>query len=141
MFWRFLIDGNYGQQQLLLIVLGVLIVGIAIAVGISSLSATNIQSQKDGMVNDLEIIAANAREYFMTPSRSGGGNGSYLNYTIPTKLAGTKFGQYTCTTSAIRVFFTGVSVDNPSNTIKVTLQRYTHGEGLLISWSYTGDFQ
>ena len=36
-----------GQQQLLLIILGVIIVGIAIAVGLSLFSAQSIQSNKD----------------------------------------------------------------------------------------------
>ena len=48
-----------GQQQLLLIILGVIIVGIAIAVGISMFSSGSVQANRDGIVNDLNNLAAN----------------------------------------------------------------------------------
>ena len=130
-----------GQQQLLLVILGVIVVGISIAVGMLMFEAYSIQSNKDAMISDLENITANARAYFVKPGRMGGGDNSYTNYAIPLKLANTENGHYTCTSSAIRVFFTAVSANNPANRMQVTLQRYNHGEGLLISWTYTGDFQ
>ena len=42
-----------GQQQLLLIILGVIIVGIAIAVGISQFGAHSTQANKDGVTASL----------------------------------------------------------------------------------------
>jgi hypothetical protein len=49
-----------GQQQLLLIVLGVIIVGIAVVVGINLFTANAISSNRDGVVSDLNYIGANA---------------------------------------------------------------------------------
>ena len=76
-----------GQQQLLLIILGVIIVGIAIAVGISMFSSSSVQANKDALVNDLNNLAADAYQYKIRPSTMGGGAGSYAAYNVPTKLA------------------------------------------------------
>ena len=76
-----------GQQQLLLIILGVIIDGIAIAVGLSLFTANSIQANKDAMINDINNIAANAYQYRIRTSSMGGGNNSYVGYTIPTRLS------------------------------------------------------
>ena len=53
-----------GQQQLLLIVLGVIIVGIAIAVGISMFKSNAQSSNRDQVINDLNNLAAKAQQYY-----------------------------------------------------------------------------
>ena len=50
-----------GQQQLLLIVLGVIIVGIAVVVGISVFTASSSSSNQDAVISDLQNISANAQ--------------------------------------------------------------------------------
>src|SRR3990170_400864 len=79
-----------GQQQLLLIILGVIIVGIAIAVGLSLFSAQSIQSNRDAIINDLNNLAAQAYQHKIRPASMGGGNGSYDGST-PTAGSGTSF--------------------------------------------------
>ncbi len=75
-----------GQQQLLLIILGVIIVGIAIAVGLSLFSAQSVQSNRDAIINDLNNLAAQAYQYMIRPSSMGGGQGSYGGFSIPSKM-------------------------------------------------------
>ncbi len=70
-----------GQQQLLLIILGVIIVGIAIAVGLSLFSAQSVQANKDAIVNDLNNLAANAYQYRIRPTSMGGGGNNYTGFT------------------------------------------------------------
>ncbi len=72
-----------GQQQLLLIILGVIIVGVAIAVGISQFGTNAAISAKDAIIGDLANLAANAFQYKIKPTNLGGGNGTYTAYTIP----------------------------------------------------------
>ena len=71
-----------GQQQLLLIILGVIIVGIAIAVGLSLFSAQSIQANKDAIINDLNNLAANAYQYRIRPTTMGGGGGGSGSQTV-----------------------------------------------------------
>src|SRR6266446_1610123 len=69
-----------GQQQLLLIILGVIIVGIAIAVGISQFGAHSTQANKDGVTSSLVNVAANAYQFRIRPTTMGGGGGDYSTY-------------------------------------------------------------
>ena len=128
-----------GQQQLLLIILGVIIVGIAIAVGLSLFSAQSVQSNKDAIINDLNNIAAHAYQYRIRPASMAGGAGAYTGYTIPSKMASNANATYTCTATANAVTFSAVSANNTANT--VTAQIDTDGKFVQSAWSYTGDFQ
>jgi hypothetical protein len=71
-----------GQQQLLLIILGVIIVGVAIAVGISMFSGQSIAANRDAIITDLATLGADAYQFKIRPSTMGGGSGTYSGYTI-----------------------------------------------------------
>src|SRR5881409_2260577 len=109
-----------GQQQLLLIILGVIIVGIAIAVGISMFSAASVQSNKDALVNDLNNLAANAYQYKIRPTTMGGGQGSYANYAIPTKLQSNDNGSFSVigSPSAIKITLKGTSASYTTSSVQ-----------------------
>ena len=128
-----------GQQQLLLIILGVIIVGIAIAVGLSLFSAQSIQSNKDAIINDLNNIAAQAYQYRIRPSSMAGGNGSYTGFSIPSKMASNANATYTCAPTSSNVTFTATSANNASNMVYAAID--TDGKFIQASWSYTGEFQ
>ena len=68
-----------GQQQLLLIILGVVIVGIAIAVGLQLFQAGAVDSNQDAMINDIMNISANADQWRIRPVSMGGGDGQFTN--------------------------------------------------------------
>jgi hypothetical protein len=67
-----------GQQQLLLIILGVIVVGIAVAVGITMFSDNSVSANRDAMSTDMMHLAAKARHYFMRPTSLGGGGRSFI---------------------------------------------------------------
>ncbi|HLX11632.1 MAG TPA: hypothetical protein VKS81_02350 [Bacteroidota bacterium] len=74
-----------GQQQLLLIILGVIIVGVAIAVGISLFTGQSNQGNRDNIIADINNMAADAFQYRFRPVSMGGGGASYANYHIPSE--------------------------------------------------------
>lgn len=128
-----------GQQQLLLILLGVIIVGAAIVLALSYMSAQSVQSNKDAMINDINEIAAHAYQYRISTASMAGGAGKYTGYHIPTTLASNKNGSYACAVTPDIVTFTAVSANNSGNTITTKID----GRGLFIAdaWTFTGDFQ
>jgi hypothetical protein len=71
-----------GQQQLLLIILGVIIVGVAIAVGIAMFSGQSISSNRDAITTDLNTLGADCYQFKIRPSSMGGGGGTYAGYAI-----------------------------------------------------------
>jgi hypothetical protein len=126
-----------GQQQLLLIILGVIIVGIAIAVGLSLFSAQSIQSNKDAIINDLNNIAAQAYQYRIRPTSMAGGGGTYVGFSIPSKMATNANGNYVASgATAASVTLTATSSTLASNTIKVVVD----ANGTLAHWSLSGQF-
>ena len=66
-----------GQQQLLLLVLAVIIVGIAIVVGITMFRAQAASSNLDAVTNDLMDLASRAQQFYIRPVGMGGGGGVF----------------------------------------------------------------
>src|SRR5690606_11501474 len=79
-----------GQQQLLLIVLGVIIVGIAVVVGINLFNANAEASTQDSIVSQGTNIGALAQQYYKKPVSMGGGGNDFT----PEEAGATTFEQY-----------------------------------------------
>lgn len=93
-----------GQQQLLLIVLGVIIVGIAIVVGINLFNANAEESAKDTLVSEGTNLGAMAQQFYKKPVALGGGgnaftttNGAPNDWSIPANLVETAGGSWSIT--------------------------------------------
>ncbi|MCH8300913.1 MAG: hypothetical protein IIC39_10285 [Candidatus Marinimicrobia bacterium] len=67
-----------GQQQLLLIVLGTIIVGVAVVVGINMFTIGAINSERDALILDINTVAASAASYWRKPAALGGGARSFV---------------------------------------------------------------
>ena len=67
-----------GQQQLLLLILGIVIVGVAVIVGIEAFNSSSSQNQADTLLNRNVRIAQEAVNWRARSTiHGGGGNGSY----------------------------------------------------------------
>ena len=62
-----------GTQQILLIVLSVIIVGIAVAVGITMFATQAENSNRTALVGDLQNFGSMAMAYWRMPTSMGGG--------------------------------------------------------------------
>jgi hypothetical protein len=101
-----------GQQQLLLIVLGVIVVGIAVVVGINLFNANAVSSNRDGVVSDLNNLGAMAQQYYKKPTSMGGGSNTFTGWTIPAELDTTANGFYVATINAQSVSIVGTGNEN-----------------------------
>jgi hypothetical protein len=81
-----------GQQQLLLIILGVIVVGIAVAVGITMFKDNAVSANRDAVTNDLVNLASRAQQYYRRPTALGGGEGKFdgLTFKMLTSMPGGK---------------------------------------------------
>ncbi|RMD99582.1 MAG: hypothetical protein D6814_05325 [Calditrichaeota bacterium] len=73
-----------GQQQLLLLVLSAVIVGLAIVVGINMFGENATQANQDAVVQDVLTIASRAQAWYRRPTMMGGGGRSFNNVTLDT---------------------------------------------------------
>lgn len=69
-----------GQQQLLLLVLGAIIVGLAIVVGINLFGQGAVKANEDAVRQDILSMMARAEEFYRKPTMMGGaGKGTLAN--------------------------------------------------------------
>jgi hypothetical protein len=69
-----------GSQQLLIIALGVILVGVAVVVGVNLFSVSFADQVKDLAIHKVTEIGVRANLYKKTPTASGGGGGSYKGF-------------------------------------------------------------
>jgi Tfp pilus assembly protein PilE len=124
-----------GQQQLLLIILGVIVVGIAVAVGITMFNDSAVSANRDAVTNDLVNLASRAQQYYRRPTALGGGGGTFTALTagsgmrLLTKTNSAAMrngnGTYTIVTStASTVQLQGLGTEkgnDPNNPVKVVM--------------------
>ncbi len=72
-----------GQQQLLLIALGVIVVGIAVVVGMDQFSTSAVEANRDAIISDLNFLSVAAQAYYKKPASYGGGNNSFKGWEVP----------------------------------------------------------
>ena len=116
-----------GQQQLLLIILGIIIVGVAVVVGINLFTATAADAKRDNVINDLIHLASEAQKYYRTPRAMGGGSFDFTNWKIPNQLKTNADGSFVITEAGneTQVVITGtgneVVTGNDSVKVKMTV--------------------
>ena len=113
-----------------------ILVGAAIAVGISLASAYTIQINKDALILDLNNLAATAYQYRIRPLTSDGGAGSYMRCVIPMKMRSNPNGTYTATTTSSQVTFVGTSAQGYG-----TVAAQCDSLEKLSAFVYTDQFQ
>jgi hypothetical protein len=101
-----------GTQQILLIVLSVIIVGIAVAVGITMFNAQATNSNRQAIVGDMNNQASSALAYFKTPLTHGGGAGSFISADAVGTWIGYDWDGTQCTTGNGTFIITFVDADN-----------------------------
>ena len=114
-----------GQQQLLLLVLGIVIVGLAVVVGIQAFSENQKKANADALVNDTIRIASDAQAWSLKPAAfggpaSGGIEGATLGKIGVIQGTGTEYsntnGKFTITagTTCILIVGEGKDATNPN---------------------------
>ena len=66
-----------GQQQLLLVILVTIIVGIATVVAINTFGSAADQANIDAVTNDIATLASAAQGFYMRPAMLGGGSRNF----------------------------------------------------------------
>ena len=112
-----------GQQQLLLIVLAIIIVGIAIAVSIQLFRSNAIDSKRDLLIEETTSLGLMALQYFKKPAEIGGGSQSFIGWTIPLQMVTTANGNFTTSmVAADQVIITGTGTEVVTGTDSIEVQ-------------------
>jgi len=110
-----------GQQQLLLVILGIIIVGVAIAMAIQLFRGNAIDRKREILIGESNNIGSIAISYYKKPRMMGGGGRTFTGWQIPAQLVTTVNGSYTAQVSEDNVIIigTGTEVVTGNDSIKV----------------------
>ena len=111
-----------GQQQLLMVVLAIIIVGIAIAISVQLFRSSAIESKRDLLIEETSSLATMAIQYYKKPQAMGGGGRSFTGWEIPDQMLQTANGSFMKTEvspSQIIITGTGNEVVTGADSIKV----------------------
>jgi len=128
-----------GQQQLLLITLGAIVLGISISVGITMFYANEIESNKQAIVEDMNGIAAYCYQYRIRPRFLGGGQNSYVGCSLPRKMISTDNGSYSLSgATATSITISGANPAYPDRTVSNSID----SDGKWgPTWAFGVDFE
>lgn len=113
-----------GQQQLLLIVLGVLIVGMAVYAGTRLFATYQQSNERDVIIQQMSILVLEAKKYAARPVNLAGGDGRFSGFQPPTDLAQTnRVRIYTGATDSAVTFsgFGSVNGDDGQTPVQVVM--------------------
>lgn len=122
-----------GQQQLLLIVLGIIIVGVAVYSGIVLFSASAVEAKRNNVTNELVNLAAIAQGFYLRPTSMGGGSHTFTGWRIPGELKTTANGNYTAVINEDNVVITGIGNEVVTGTDSVQVKITVRGDKYQVS--------
>ena len=110
-----------GQQQLLLIILSIIIIGIAIAVAINLFRGNAIDRKREILINESHNLGSIALAYYKKPRMMGGGGKQFIGWTIPSQMTATVNGSYIAQvlSDSVVITGTGTEVVTENDSIKI----------------------
>jgi hypothetical protein len=124
-----------GYQQILMLVLAVIIIGLSVAVGLTMFTEQMTRLNRQSILSDMNIFAGVANAYYKTPANYGGGNREWdvdkmgiwfgYNYDAANNLISNDNGIYVFSSVGddLIIVGTGTSIGNDgSYNVQATLQ-------------------
>lgn len=125
-----------GTQQLLMILVGVIVVGLMVVTGISIVRTYYETTNRDQLISALNDLALLAQQHYKKPYEQGGGGGVYTRFTIPRQLRTTTAGNFSASVRATRVDFTATGKEigrNGRTVVRVTARADRNGIRFTIT--------
>ena len=124
-----------GNQQMLLLIIGVLMVGLMISVGTIMFTDSSASSNRDAIANDLAAYASKAQAYQKKPKCLGGGGNSFVGFALMPSAVSNLNGTYSVSgATATEVTIEGLGVGtgfDKVNPVKVAVE--VRADSILVS--------
>ena len=127
-----------GQQQLLLILLGVIIIGAAIVIGMTLFDDNATSSNRDALSSDLTALALRAQGYYRRPQVMGGGGNSFLGLTMqklsskPSNANGT-YSLTSVSANQVVLDWVGIENGNDGRNLSVTMTVSSDSTSIVLN--------
>jgi hypothetical protein len=124
-----------GSQQMLLLIIGVLMVGLMISVGTIMFADSSAASNRDAVANDLAAYASKAQAYQKKPKCLGGGGNSFVGFALMPSAVSNLNGTFSVSgATGTQVVIEGVGVEpgfDKTHPVKVAVQ--VRADSILVS--------
>ena len=100
-------------------------------------SAQAVQDNRNEIINELNMLAVEAAQYYLVPKHLGGGGRSFEGLTLPAEHMKTRHANYTIVVQARETQFHAESVLYPRSTVDVKADSL----GRTAWWKYSGRFE
>lgn len=123
-----------GQQQLLMIVLAIIIVGIAIAISVQLFKSNAIEAKRDLLIEETTSLATMAIQYYKKPQAMGGGGRSFMGWEIPSQMVQTFNGNFMrAVVNATEVIITGTGSEAVTDTDSIKVETTVRPDGIFTT--------
>lgn len=123
-----------GSQQLLMIVVGVIIVGLAIFSGLNMISTYYEENNRNQIISHLYTLGIEAQQHSKKTVEQGGGGGKFDGFNPSSKLLNLPGAEFEVRVRPERVDFSGTGTEtgrNGSTAVRVTAR--VDNNGIKIS--------
>jgi hypothetical protein len=123
-----------GQQQLLMVVLAIIIVGLAIAISVQLFRSNAIESKRDLLIEETTSLATMAIQYYKKPQAMGGGGRSFTGWEIPSQMVQTFNGNFMrAVVNANEVVITGTGSEAVTDTDSIKVETTVRPDGIFTT--------
>lgn len=95
-----------GSQQILLIIVGVIVIGLMVTSGIRLFSSYMETSNREQLISTVYDLCILAQQHYKKPREQGGGGNTFTGWVLPRQFRNTPAGRFTATVRAARINFT-----------------------------------
>jgi hypothetical protein len=120
-----------GQRELLLIVLGAIVIGIAIVAGNNLFRQNAINNTRDQITTENADLAIEAVKYYKKPLQMGGGGYSFSGWKIPPLLTTVANGNFRASVYTDHVVIIGTGNELVSKTDSVKVQTTVYPDSVI----------
>jgi hypothetical protein len=124
-----------GSQQMLLLIVGVLMVGLMISVGTIMFADSSAASNRDAIANDLAAYASKAQAFQKKPKCLGGGGNSFVGFALMPSATSNLNGSFSvsgATASEVTIEGLGVEIGfDKTSPVKVAVE--VRADSILVS--------
>lgn len=100
-------------------------------------TSQEVMFNRDDIVNEINMLATRAHEYYILPQKLGGGGRSFEGLVLPQSTVKTQAAQYVTTSARKQTLIRASSIPFSDSWIEVTLD----STGRLGVWTYGGRFR
>jgi len=113
-----------GQQQLLLILVGLIIIGLSIVIVVKLFDVNSLEANGDAVYIDTVDIATAAQHYYQLPRMLSGGGGSFEGFVLPNSYENSDNGTFSIsnvTQNSITISGVGKEQDPEGRAYHITM--------------------